>query len=422
MSRKTSDDTQAGFAWGKFATYLSSFGILAAFALILVGVTLGLRPLEEAAAKVNATKAGQVVIKWPKVDPLPKDKDGNVIEGATWLPRAYQEQLLTLVYSQIQGKHRTFHADELRSIGDSLASTGWFDGKPTVIRNGEGQIIVNGAWRVPAAVVRHQGTDYLISWGGNRMPAQFPAGKSNMRSIIDPAMGPPAKGGRPDFETPWAGEDVAASLELLRDVVSKPWAWQVGGVEASKFSSEQNLTLVTTEGTRIFWGGRVSKPKLGDTTTATKFAHLNNLYGMYKRIDANYPLIYINTDKLTFDRSASAEAIANAMKATDEAAANDPNNPNASPNANPNPAPNVRQTNTPGSGGKPNNKAPAKPASRNGRVVLTNEQGREVLPAMAERVALANPETPHGLDRVPSGESDSVPDSELPPRDPEAER
>ncbi len=62
--------------------------------------------------------------------------------------------------------------------------------------------------------------------------------------------------------------------------------------------------------TRVVWGGRVTKPLLGEVSSAQKLAHMGELFEKHRRIDAGFPMIYVNSTKLQFDISATAQALA----------------------------------------------------------------------------------------------------------------
>jgi hypothetical protein len=81
----------------------------------------------------------------------------------------------------------------------------------------------------------------------------------------------------------------------------------VAGIDASEYSTNGKLVIVTPEQTRVVWGGRPSKPLIGEVSTAQKLAHIAQIMQNYKRIDAGYPLIYVNSVNLQFDISASAK-------------------------------------------------------------------------------------------------------------------
>jgi hypothetical protein len=229
---------------------------------------------------------------------------------STWLPKDTQGQVEQLVLDALgDARLETFSAEPLERVSTALGNSGWFDGRVRVQRGSAGSIHVNGHWRTPGAFVRHKGDDYLVSWEGRRLPPVEKAGlHRNFRVIMDPAVGPPAYAdGTPDYGTAWAGEDIVASMELLRVLSEKAWFGQVAGIDASEYSTNGKLVIVTPEQTRVVWGGRPSKPLIGEVSTAQKLAHIAQIMQNYKRIDAGYPLIYVNSVNLQFDISASAK-------------------------------------------------------------------------------------------------------------------
>jgi hypothetical protein len=310
--------TTQPFQWSKFLLYLSSICILILIGGLIVGGAVGLRPLEARAAKVVSHTPVKIDIAWPTTKPAAKATKTDPKAAATpedkpqtWLPAQQQEELLTLAQGAYTGSNiaqGSFSRSPLERIGQALSSSGWFDGTPKVSRAADSTITINGAWRIPAALVRRGNTDYLISWDGKPMPITYDAGSAkSIRVIIDPAMGPPTnQDGSRDFANAWQGEDIAASLELLQLMVDKPWAKQVAGIDASEYSSHNRLTIVTPEKSRIVWGGRPTKPAIGEVSTAQKLAYLSQLQHDYKRIDAGKDVVYINSGTLQFDISATA--------------------------------------------------------------------------------------------------------------------
>ncbi|CAG1000572.1 hypothetical protein PHYC_02848 [Phycisphaerales bacterium] len=293
--------TRDEFAWKSFLSHLSSFGVLVLCLALLTGATLGLRPLEARASGFTVRRSPEVAIRWPMAA-------GAGENGPTWLPRDEQERLTRLTTDAARDDDAPYTAASLERVSRVLASSGWFEGYPTVRRLSPELLGVSGTWRIPAAVVRSAGQDYLISWDALPLPPVYPPGKSTLPAILDPAKGPPrtATGDR-EFNTPWQGEDVGAALELIQTITTQPWSDQVAGVDVSKFAMEGSLVLVTRSGNRIVWGGRPTKPRLGEVSTRQKLVHLAQLQHDFKRIDAGYPLIYVNTDRLQFDTSASAQ-------------------------------------------------------------------------------------------------------------------
>lgn len=286
MAKKRSKDesggeTPGGFSFKAFLDHLTGFCIVLLFLGLLVGVTLGIRPLERRAAAEIAATPPAVEIRWPMI----QSESGA---GETWIDRASRESIEAAVHDAIGSTPDPTRGDVLARVGRRLEASGWFAGAPTVRREAGWKIVIEGEWRIPAAVVRHGERDYLISWDARPMPPEYPMGATRLRAITGSALGPPRDAtGRRDFSGYWAGEDVVASLELLRLIATQPWAGQVASVDASEYSDNGRLTLVTTMNTRVLWGGRPRKPLPGEAGTATKLERLAHMHREFKRIDAN---------------------------------------------------------------------------------------------------------------------------------------
>jgi hypothetical protein len=288
-----------GFSWKQFFGFVASFGLVIALACGLAMVALGSGALERAVA-THAPEAGRerVVIEWPG--------EG----GKTWLPEAQRQELTALAKDVLHATGANpFDRGVISTLGTAFAKTGWFEGRPTVSRAGGGIIRLGGAWRTPAAVVRQRGEEQLIGWDGKPMPARFKVGLATF-PVIDGITPPAPKtaDGSVDCAQAWPGEEIIASLELLREIAVHPWMADVGGIDASEFGTLRSLAIVTKRGTRVVWGGRASKPSLGEVTSERKTAHIDELWKQTGRIDGGFQLVYINTQKLQVDISATAQA------------------------------------------------------------------------------------------------------------------
>ena len=303
MARRQPGKADAeGFGWKPFLGHLTSFVIVALCAVLLVAGAFGLRPLKERSATHIPPIPPKISIAWPRAATATGE-----VSAQTWLPLANQEELVSLAIGELGDDPDPFSVEPLERIGTTMAATGWFTGRPTVVRVSGSSIIIRGEWRIPAAVVRSNDKDYLVAWDGRLMPPVYKPGESNLRVILSPACPAPAKaGGVRDFETAWPGEDIAASLELLALISDKKWVKQIVGVDASAYSEHSSLTLITREESKIVWGGRPTKPRLGDVSTRQKLANISELVRQFGRPDAGYAKVDVSRDKLLFDISASA--------------------------------------------------------------------------------------------------------------------
>lgn len=296
---RSAPETQGSFGWKSFLGYLSSFCVMVLGVGLLAGATLGMKPLEAKAASAMGGGPPKVTIAWPRIEGAPPE--------STWLPKADQETLTALVLDAAGDNPAPFSPAPLARISNALDASGWFARPPRVSRTTGGSILIEGDWRIPAAVVRWNSKDYLLSWEAMPMPAAYEPDAARLPVILGSPAGPPTTpDGARDLRTPWSGEGIGAALELIQTVLTQPWAKQVRGVDLSSYGTDGVLKLVTVEGSRVVWGGRPSKPRMGEVTTAQKLVHLAQIDHDHKRIDAGYPLIFINTQRIQFDTTASA--------------------------------------------------------------------------------------------------------------------
>lgn len=287
--------TRKSFNRDAFLARATSIASVVLAVAVVTAFVAGVRALEGRAAAFAGSRQERVVIRWPRLD-----------SGTSWLPVGEQERLTHIALDALTDDPEALSAAPLERVGRALAATGWFEGYPRVERAGDGSIEVHGVWQVPAAVVRWGGKEYMISWMAKSLPMVYREGTSAMPVIVGAAKGPALAGGETRFGQAWEGEDVGAALELLRLVHEQPWGGQVAGVDLSRYATEEALMLVSRAGNRIVWGGRPSKPRLGEVSTRAKLSHLSQLKHDFGVIDAGYPLIYVNTARVQFDTSASA--------------------------------------------------------------------------------------------------------------------
>lgn len=298
------DSASQPFSWKLCFTSLASVCLVAGLAALLVGAVWGMRPLERRAVAMGARDLARIRIDWPRAKSL---DDGRFV---TWIPQRQREEVLALAESALAGDTERFGSDTVSRVGQAMATSGWFVGKPAVEREPNATIAIGGSWRVPAAMVRRDGADQLLSWDGFPMPLSTAPGQTNFPVIASPAMPAPRNSaGAVDYTSAWAGEDIAAGLELLQVLLRQPWAAQVSGVDVGGYSQGKTLTILTVFGTRVVWGGRVTRPNVGEVATERKLAHVDRLFGQHRRIDAGYPMIYVNNNRLQLDISATAQAL-----------------------------------------------------------------------------------------------------------------
>lgn len=334
------------FAWGKFFGYLGSVVVVAMLGGIGAAIYWGWTPLERRTREVVDTKITRIEIEWPRIGaqpaatkpatgnasvPLPgsshdivaaeqpkkndpkakntKKSSGKTAAKAevkpeqnlpwstptsatTWLPEQFQEELLEKAHWALGTNPDPMSREPLLSVADSMERSGWFVGRPLVERQAGGVLVVRGTWRVPAAVVRQGPKDFLLSWEATPMPVDYKTDQSKLPAIVGVIAPPPVDANGRDYSAIWPGEEVDAAMELLRVLALEPWYAQVAGVDVSKYRENKRLTILTRgvngDGSfgRIVWGGRASRPLVGEASTKAKISRIAGINRSFGRIDA----------------------------------------------------------------------------------------------------------------------------------------
>lgn len=298
------------FDWARFWSALSTMTLLVIIAGLGLGMTFGLAPLEQQAAAVIGAKSPTVTISWPPLARESVPGDAPAPGPQTWLDEQFRTELLkaaAVALASHTAPSDTFERAPLEAVGNAMRTSGWFVGTPTVTRKADGEIHVEGTWRIPAAVIRSESRDRLVSWDAMPMPVQYIQGQAGLPVILGVSKGPAREStGGIDFLSAWPGEDLHAGLELLALVVRQPWSNQVAAINVSAFSRSQQLEIRSIRGGRIIWGGRPSKPLPGEGATSSKLAWLDYLARERRSIDAGLKAVDISgTQPLEIDVTAS---------------------------------------------------------------------------------------------------------------------
>ncbi len=277
--------------WGSVRRWAGRTGGVLLLVAGAVGLTFGVGRLRVMASETLADGARggivEVSFDWPPM------LGGG---GRTWLPDRDQAELIRAA-ERAAGEDDPLSVDPLRSISEQLSRTGWFVSAPRVRRVGPGRVRVSPEWRRPAAVVRWQGRDYLISSEGEPMPPVYRPGGGNRPVILGCREGPAGHG------MPWPGQDVLAGLSLLKTLWRGGLIEPVAGVDVSGYNEGGPLEIVTAHSTRIVWGSAPGEWKPGEPSVEERIARLKGLIETTGRIDGGQSRIEIHRARVEIDRT-----------------------------------------------------------------------------------------------------------------------
>lgn len=277
--RRLSPRTRAAIS--SIAGWTSSFLCIAA----LAAIAAGFGQMQASAAHLNAT-APAVKFTWPPLagfassePPIPG------AEPATWINSDIRTDLERTVLSKLTSD--PFDRDALAAAHTALASTGWLKDDLRLARDANGIVRVSGTWRIPAAAVRFENQDLIVTGTGELLPVKYRPDASGYKVIVGASQRPP------EFGKLWIGGDVQAGLQLLAAIANIPGSQQIAAVDVSEFGPARALVLVTDLGNRILWGGPIDSFNPGQATPNAKLQRLAALFREQGRVDAGRPMLDI---------------------------------------------------------------------------------------------------------------------------------
>ncbi|MBX3321478.1 MAG: hypothetical protein KF757_00660 [Phycisphaeraceae bacterium] len=261
--------------WGKVWRIASP--IVAGLCVIAMGtgMTFGVKHLDQTARELLVQDAITIELTPPVST-----------EGLRWVPQSEIDALIERSLGLLRGRD-PLSAAALADVGRMLERCGWFDGSPKVQRVGRDRVQIRGKWRVPAAVVNHNGRDHLISWDGMIMPMVFAPGAAEVKAILGAGLAPADPNPETKYMKAWPGTDVQAALALLRVLVNEPYFHQVGAIDVRLMARQGVLEIITPTESRVVWGAPPGQFKPGEVTTEVKLQRLSSLFRKDGRIDGN---------------------------------------------------------------------------------------------------------------------------------------
>lgn len=220
-----------------------------------------------------------------RADALKRAPEGPITvtfsDRPVWMTDGEIGPIADLVAEQIAGS--PMDRAGLERAREALTSTGWFEEIRQVRRSGADQVLVEGDWAVPFAVVREGGYDHLVDMRGRLLPRCYRPGTAPRGLLhIEGAHQP-----RPQaYGTPWPGEDMSAAMSLARLVADAPWRAQIAWIDLADTRQDGCLRLKTTRGCTVKWGRAPGREGAAEVPSKQKLEYLGWLHDHYGRIDA----------------------------------------------------------------------------------------------------------------------------------------
>jgi hypothetical protein len=262
-------------------------------------VVVGHAPLLNRAAAMKQAEL-KVAFDWP---PLAGKATSRTAGGepATWMNAEQRGELEHVALRLLSGN--PFDQQALQRTQEALKQTGWFADGPWLKRYENGVVVISGQWRVPVAAVRTAAGDRLIAEGGEALPPLYPIGRSKLPLLTGVHAAEPAPGEK------WSGGEVQAGLQLLTFLRPMPGASQIAAIDVSDFAAAKRLSISTTTGGSILWGGPPEEFIPGQAAATIKRQRLAAVYQQFGQLDAGRPQIDVRSEDgvYTTDTTLAAE-------------------------------------------------------------------------------------------------------------------
>ncbi len=255
------------------------------FVGLILAVLIWVPSMEASLASRAAAGPLKVAFAWPAAGNAKSPTD-------TWVPPPVRDELTARAVSELERNANPYSAVGLRAVSESLLSTGWFESAPQVRRRGE-TCEVNATWRTPAAVVRRDGVDYLISQAGHLLPVAYQRGQAPVIAITGAAHEPPASGGQVSPGSLWQGDDIRAALDTIAAISSRSWRDQIEAVDITEYAALRRITLVSRWSGRAVIGGAPRDSIPGEVAFDMKLRRIDELVRQFGQVDAKHRLVEV---------------------------------------------------------------------------------------------------------------------------------
>jgi hypothetical protein len=198
----------------------------------------------------------------------------------SWLPKEDRRAIERAVVKSVSTD--PFDQAGLQAAREAVQQCGWYEQVTQLRRTDVDEVVVEGRWAVPFALVCDAQGEHLVDTKGRLLPRDYAAGKGPRLLRIQGATGTRPAG----FGTAWPGAEVDAALRMAALVQDREWRTQIAAVDLSGFAKDGLIRLRTDRGREIVWGRAPGEEGASEVPAAQKLAALQYAFERFKRIDA----------------------------------------------------------------------------------------------------------------------------------------
>jgi hypothetical protein len=207
-----------------------------------------------------------------------------VLGGAPdWLPADERTAMQRAVLRSVGSS--PFDRDGLAEAREAVRRCGWMPEVTQVRRSDVDEVVVEGTWAIPFALVCDAQGEHLVDTRGRLLPRQYPAGKGpRLMRILGASTPRPAA-----FGEAWQAPEVSAARGVAALMADRPWRRQVATVDMTAFSRDGTIRFATDTGCAVVWGRAPGEESASEVPSTQKLAVLQLAFDRTGRIDAGQP-------------------------------------------------------------------------------------------------------------------------------------
>ncbi len=260
-SKKTE---RSPIAWNRILTYVTLTGWVFGIGGIIVAAAVLVPRLVQRTASAQPSAPIRVVLT----------------NEPSWLPKEDRRALELGVLKSLTGG--PLDRDGLQRAREFAERCGWYQDVRQVRRPNLDEVVVEGIWAKPFALVSDAHGEHLVDTQARILPRTYATGQGPALLRIQGVSQPrPAQIG-----AVWTGADVNAALEMAALMNERAWKTQVAAIDVGTFAQDGVVRLRTESGCTLIWGRAPGQERAAEVPAHQKLAALEYLYDHYKRIDA----------------------------------------------------------------------------------------------------------------------------------------
>ena len=197
----------------------------------------------------------------------------------TWLPKDERAAIERGIIKSLASS--PFDRDGLIAAQDVATRCGWYSDVQQVHRANVDEVIVEGSWAIPCALVCDADGEHLVDTRGRLLPRTYPTGRGPKLLRINGVTMP-----RPTtIGAQWTGDEIATALTMATLFSERKWRSQIAAVDVSSWTKDGTVTVLSNKNCKIIWGRAPGKETASEVPATQKLAVLELAFAKSGRVD-----------------------------------------------------------------------------------------------------------------------------------------